>query len=74
MKWIRVKGLHSIITAFNLVQEDGLKVTLKFNPLQKVVRLGSDARHAVISIERSGGFNNKTILYDQYGQLVGKLS
>ena len=59
---------------YHLLDNDSTRATLKYNTHQQVARIRSEDNYGIFFIERTGGFINKTIFKNEYGQEIGKLS
>lgn len=74
MEWVSVKNLSLGVVEFHLVDQDHRMATLKYNTHQQALRVHGDGHYGVFFFERNGGILNKTVIKNEYGQEIGKLS
>lgn len=73
MKWISVNNPLESIKKYHLVNENGVELVLKYNPLQHSGRISKGGDQRVFFIEQSGFWGNKIIFENEYGVEIGKL-
>ena len=73
MKWVLVNQSSSI-KKYQLTEGDNIKLVLKYNPEQRSVRVSSEESHRLFFIDKTGLWHNKTILKNEYGVEIGRLS
>lgn len=74
MKWVYVNQPSTYIKKYQLTEGDGAKLVMKYNLDQQSVRISSDENHRLFFIDKTGLWHNKTILKNEYGVEVGRLS
>jgi hypothetical protein len=74
MKWVYVSQSTASIKKYQLVDNNETKLVLKYNLEQQSIRLSSEETHRLFFIGRTGLWHNKTILKNEYGVEVGRLS
>lgn len=74
MKWVNVSQPAAAIKKYQLTENDETKLVLKYNLEQQSVRLSSEETHRCFFINKTGLWHNKTILQNEYGVEVGRLS
>lgn len=74
MEWIAINNQSPGVTEYHLMDANSSIAILKYNVHQQVVRLQSDGSHAVFFLEKAGTFSNRTIIKNEYGLVIGKLS
>ncbi|WP_205514699.1 hypothetical protein [Longitalea arenae] len=74
MKWVYVNQPSAYIRKYQLTEGDDSKLVIKFNLEQQSVRLSSDENHRLFFIDKTGLWHNKTILKNEYGVEIGRLS
>jgi len=74
MEWVSVKNLSLGVVEFHLVDKNHRLATLKYNTHQQALRVQGEGHYGVFFFERSGGIINRTIIKNEYGQEIGKLS
>ena len=74
MKWVFVNQSSSYIKKYQLTEGDNTKLVLKYNPDQQSVRISSEESHRLFFINKTGLWHNKTILKNEYGVEIGRLS
>ena len=74
MKWVFVNQSSSSIKKYQLTEGNETKLVLKYNLEQQSVRITSDESHRLFFINRTGLWHNKTILKNEYGVEIGRLS
>jgi hypothetical protein len=73
MKWVFVNQSSSI-KKYQLTEGDETKLVLKYNPEQRSVRVSREENHRLFFIDKTGLWHNKTILKNEYGVEIGRLS
>ena len=74
MEWIDITNQSPGVMEYHLMDGNSSKAILKYNIHQHVVRLQTENNHAVYFIEKAGTFSNRTIIKNEYGLPIGKLS
>jgi hypothetical protein len=74
MEWVSVKNLSLGVAEFHLVDEARRLAILKYNSHQQALRVQGEGHYGVFFFERTGGLLNRTIIKNEYGQEIGKLS
>jgi hypothetical protein len=74
MEWVAIRNQSPAMMEYHLIDDNSSKTILKYNTHQHVVRLHTDSNHAVFFLEKAGTFLNKTIIKNEYGLPIGKLS
>lgn len=74
MKWVHVNQPSAYIKKYQLTEGDDTKLVLKYNLEQQTVRISSDETHRLFFIDKTGLWHNKTILKNEYGVEIGRLS
>jgi len=74
MEWIAMRNQSLVMMEYRLMDANSCKAILKYNIQQHAVRLHTDNSHAVFFLEKAGTFQNKTIIKNEYGLPIGKLS
>ncbi len=69
-----VKHASPSVQKYLLVDGSDRKAELKYNLLQKSVRVSNDDAQRVFFMEKTGFWNNKTIFKNEYGVEIGKMS
>lgn len=74
MKWVLTDQSFIAIKKYQLTEGDAVKLELKYNLEQQSVRISSEESHRLFFIDKTGLWHNKTILKNEYGVEIGKLS
>jgi hypothetical protein len=74
MKWVYVNQPSAYIRKYELTEGDDTKLVIKYNLEQQSVRLSSEEIHRLFFIDKTGLWHNKTILKNEYGVEIGRLS
>ena len=74
MEWIAVRNLSPGMMEYHLMEEDFSRAILKYNVHQQAVRLNTENNHAVFFLEKAGTFSSRTIIKNEYGLMIGRLS
>ena len=74
MEWVLAKNHSLAMLEYHLMDKGIKRATLKYNTHQHVARIQCEGHYGVFFIERTGGFINKTVFRNEYGQEIGKLS
>ena len=74
MKWVFVNQFSPSIKKYQLTEGDNIKLVLKYNPEQRSVRVSGEESHRLFFIDKTGLWHNKTILKNEYGVEIGRLS
>ena len=74
MKWVLVNQYSPSIKKYQLTEGDEIKLVLKYSPEQQSVRISSEENHRLFFIDKTGLWHNKTILKNEYGVEIGRLS
>lgn len=74
MKWVHVNQPSAYIKKYHLTEGDDTKLVLKYNLDQQSVRISSEETHRLFFIDKTGLWHNKTILKNEYGVEIGRLS
>lgn len=74
MKWVHVNQPSAYIKKYQLTEGDDTKLVMKYNLDQQSVRISSEETHRLFFIDKTGLWHNKTILKNEYGVEIGRLS
>jgi hypothetical protein len=74
MKWVYVNQPSAYIRKYQLTEGDDTKLVIKYNLDQQSVRLSSEETHRLFFVDKPGLWHNKTILKNEYGVEIGRLS
>jgi hypothetical protein len=74
MEWIAINNQSPGVSEYHLMEANSSLVVLKYNIHQQVVRLQTENNHAIFFLEKAGTFSNKTIIKNEYGLPIGKLT
>src|SRR5688500_9197195 len=74
MKWVLANQTSAAIKKYQLTEGDATKLELKYNQSQQSVRISSEETHRLFFIDKTGLWHNKTILKNEYGVEIGRLS
>lgn len=74
MKWVYVNQPSAYIRKYQLTEGDEIKLVIKYNLGQHSVRISSNENHRLFFIDKTGLWHNKTILKNEYGVEIGRLS
>jgi hypothetical protein len=74
MKWVLANQSSTAIKKYQLIEGDTTKLELKYNLSQQSVRISSEESHRLFFIDKTGLWHNKTILKNEYGVEIGRLS
>ena len=74
MKWVYVNQPSAYIRKYQLTEGDEAKLVIKYNLDQQSVRISSEENHRLFFIDKTGLWHNKTILKNEYGVEIGRLS
>jgi hypothetical protein len=74
MKWVLANQSSAAIKKYHLTEGDATKLELKYNQSQQSVRISSEESHKLFFIDKTGLWHNKTILKNEYGVEIGRLS
>jgi hypothetical protein len=74
MKWVLANQTSAAIKKYQLTEGDATKLELKYNQSQQSVRISSEESHRLFFIDKTGLWHNKTILKNEYGVEIGRLS
>ncbi|WP_207513240.1 hypothetical protein [Longitalea luteola] len=74
MKWVYVNQPSAYIRKYELTEGKDIKLVIKYNLEQQSVRISSDENHRLFFIDKTGLWHNKTILKNEYGVEIGRLS
>ena len=73
MKWISLNTLPAAVRLYHLSEDNKVKETLRYNPLQQSIRLSNSTTQRVFFIEQSGFRNNHFIFKNEYGFETGRI-
>ncbi|MBS1599766.1 MAG: hypothetical protein JST75_16185 [Bacteroidetes bacterium] len=74
MEWISIRNQSAGVTEYQLMDANSTIAILKYNIHQQTIRLQAENNRAVFFIEKAGGLFNKTIINNEYGLPIGKIS
>jgi hypothetical protein len=74
MKWVYVNQPSAYIRKYQLTEGEDTKLIIKYNLDQQSVRINSEENHRLFFIDKTGLWHNKTILKNEYGVEIGRLS
>ncbi|HMO62332.1 MAG TPA: hypothetical protein PKC39_02785 [Ferruginibacter sp.] len=75
MNWLPVKTQSALLNEYRLMQNNGCKVILKYNPQHRSARLISeDNLHSLFYLETPAQHASRVIITDQYGMNRGYIA
>jgi hypothetical protein len=74
MKWVFVNQSSAYIKKYQLTEGESTRLILKYNLEQQSVRISSEDNHRLFFINKTGLWHNKTVLKNEYGVEIGRLS
>ena len=74
MRWVLVSNPKAILQEFHLMDKNGCKIVLKFNPIHHSARIYCDGQYRLFFIEHTHSLNNRTVFRNEYGMEIGSLS
>lgn len=67
MHWVLINQLTAAIQELHLENQEGLQLTVKYNPLHRSVRVSSQQQHRLFFIESAGSLSGKLRFLNEYG-------
>lgn len=74
MQWILIGSSPGNVHEYHLLEENKVKLIMKYNPSQHSARIFFDGKQRLVFLEKSGFWNQGIVFKNEYGIHLGKIS
>lgn len=74
MKWVMINNKRNVLEEYRLTEDGDVKAVVKYNPLQRSVRITVGDIHRLFFIENTGSLSGKYIFKNEYGMEMGMMN